>query len=50
MCPLLPGIVGGRKEWLSLWDDLNILTMEPSYSTAWLANLMSLKPLPGQEK
>lgn len=48
--PLRPSIVECRKEWLSLLDDLNILTMKPSYSTAWLVYLSFCKLLPGQQK
>lgn len=40
-------IVEFRKESLSFSDNLNILTMKLSYSTAWFAYLVSWAPFPG---
>lgn len=43
-------IVEFRKESLSFSDDLNILTMKLSYSTAWFAHFMSSAPFLGKHE
>lgn len=45
-----PSIVECRKAWLSLYNHLNILTIKPSHSAAWLVYLTFCKSLPGQQK